>query len=151
MRGDLERLARRLGVDSRLTFTGVVQREALPSWLAAFDIALQPAVTTYASPLKLIEYLAMGKAIVAPDQPNIRELLAHDSNAWLFRPGDPDALCEALCTLAADRARRQRLSHGALGTIFAKKLTWEDNAKQIVAAARRLAGSAATDPALPVA
>ena len=59
-------LLRELGLEQRLRFTGFVSRDAVPSHVAAFDIALQPAVTSYASPLKLFEDLALGKAIVAP-------------------------------------------------------------------------------------
>ena len=38
--------------------------------------------------MKLIEYMAMGRCIVAPDQPNIRELLSDGISARLFPPGD---------------------------------------------------------------
>ena len=59
----------------RVRFVGAVDRKELPRYLAAFDIALQPSAVAYACPLKLVEYMAMGKAIIAPDQPNIRELI----------------------------------------------------------------------------
>ena len=74
-RAALEERARDLGVATRVRFTGVVRREEIPALVSAFDIALQPAANPYASPLKLFEYLALGRAIVAPDQPNIREVL----------------------------------------------------------------------------
>ena len=60
----------------------------MPSWLKSIDIALQPAVVPYASPLKLIEYLATGKSIIAPAQDNIKELLEDGENALLFDEGD---------------------------------------------------------------
>jgi glycosyltransferase involved in cell wall biosynthesis len=71
----LEVLASALALGDRVRFTGVVARERVPELVAAFDIALQPAVVAYASPLKLFEYLALAKAIVAPRQPNIEEVL----------------------------------------------------------------------------
>lgn len=74
-RSALEQQALALGVQDRVTFAGLVSRRDMPSFIAAFDIALQPAVTPYASPLKLFEYMALGKAIIAPDQENIREIL----------------------------------------------------------------------------
>jgi hypothetical protein len=43
--------------------------------MRAFDIALQTASVPYASPLKLFEYMALSRAVIAPDQPNIREVL----------------------------------------------------------------------------
>jgi glycosyltransferase involved in cell wall biosynthesis len=71
-RSALEQQVKRLGIADRVTFTGIVPRSEIPSFVAAFDIALQPAVVGYASPLKLFEYLALGRAVIAPDQGNIR-------------------------------------------------------------------------------
>jgi len=61
--------AHRLGIANRVFFTGVVARDDVAKIAATFDIALQPEVTSYASPLKLFEYMAMGHAIVAPTVP----------------------------------------------------------------------------------
>ena len=74
-RGDLESLAAELGLADRVRFTGLATRDEIPRLVAGFDIALQPASVPYASPLKLFEYMAAGQAIIAPDQPNIREVL----------------------------------------------------------------------------
>jgi glycosyltransferase involved in cell wall biosynthesis len=136
-RADLESLSASLGVASRVTFTGVVGRDRLPPFIAAFDIALQPAVTSYASPLKVIEYLAMGKAILAPDQPNIREILEDGVNARLAPQADPAAAARALAELARDAALRDRLARGAAQSIAGRGLTWSANARRIVERIRR--------------
>ncbi len=65
-RESLQHQARQRGIVDRVTITGIVARDRVPDYIAAFDIALQPSVVPYASPLKLFEYLAMGRAIVAP-------------------------------------------------------------------------------------
>lgn len=131
-RAELERLAGELGVADRVRFTGVVARDALVPYIAAFDIALQPAVTDYASPLKVIEYLAMGKAVLAPDQANIREILIDGDNALLFPVGRPDALATTLARLAGDAALRDRLGRRAQASIAERGLTWTGNATRIV-------------------
>ncbi|MEQ8935121.1 MAG: glycosyltransferase family 4 protein, partial [Amphiplicatus sp.] len=107
-RADLERLARELRVEDRFTITGVVQREDMPRHVAAFDIALQPAVTPYASPLKLFEYMARGRPIVAPASANIREVLSDGEDALLFAPDEEDKLRAALSALVEDAALRDR-------------------------------------------
>jgi glycosyltransferase involved in cell wall biosynthesis len=136
-RPDLERLAKALGVGDRVRFTGVVSRHQVPSYVAAFDIALQPAVVPYASPLKLFEYLALGKAIVAPCQPNIEEILVDDDNALLFDAADtPAALEAALDRLAGDASLRRRLAERARDTIGQRRLTWAHNAQAAVGAAQ---------------
>lgn len=79
-RETLELTAKERGVEDRVHFTGIIDRGEIANYIAAFDIALQPAVTPYASPLKLFEYMGMGKTIIAPDQENIREILPVESD-----------------------------------------------------------------------
>ncbi len=137
VRAELEARAQALGLGDRVRFTGVVHRDQVPAHVAAFDVALQPAVTAYASPLKLMEYLVMGKAVVAPDTPNIREILDHERNALLFSEGTPGALQQALTRACADAALRQRLAHEARATIDRLGLTWRANAARAVALGQR--------------
>ena len=132
VRAELEQLAASLQLGERVRFTGVVHRDRVPGLVAAFDVALQPAVVAYASPLKLIEYLALGKAIVAPAQRNIAEVLSHDVNALLFEPGDATGLERSLARLAHEPALRQRLGDGARDTIARMQLTWAGNARKAV-------------------
>jgi glycosyltransferase involved in cell wall biosynthesis len=139
-RADLEALARQLSLENRVRFTGVVPREQVPDLVAAFDIALQPAVVPYASPLKLFEYLALGKAIVAPRQPNIEEVLVDGRNALLFDNEARGALESALTRLCADPALRARLAVGAADSISLMALTWRDNARRVAQLAGRLSG-----------
>jgi glycosyltransferase involved in cell wall biosynthesis len=137
VRAELEQLAADLKLGDRVRFTGVVHRDRVPGLVAAFDVALQPAVVAYASPLKLIEYLALGKAIVAPNQPNIAEVLSDDVNALLFEPGDAVGLERSLARLAHEPALRQRLGDGARDTIQRMQLTWAGNARKAVGLAVR--------------
>lgn len=124
--------ARKLGVDDRMHITGLVERSEMPRWLEPIDIALQPAVVDYASPLKMIEYLAKGKAIVAPAQDNIKELLTDKENALLFPQNDNDAFISSIQQLANDSDLREKLSNNALATIDKLSLRWDQNAQRIV-------------------
>lgn len=128
---DLKHLAIELGFSERFICTGVVGRKDIPFWLHQMDIAIQPAVTPWASPLKLLEYLAMRKAIVAADTPNIRELLQHETNALLFDNKDLSAMMEALEHIFKDDDMRKRISEGAYRTIVEHDLTWLGNGKRI--------------------
>ncbi len=130
-RGPLEREAKVLGVERQLTFTGVVQREHVAAHVAAFDIALQPAVVAYASPLKLMEYMALSRAIVAPDRDNIREILTDDVDALLAKPDDEAALHACLDALIDDAGLRARLGQAARASCLRQRLTWEANAEKV--------------------
>lgn len=139
-RAELESLALELGVAEKVRFTGFVPREQVPALVAAFDIALQPAVVPYASPLKLFEYMALGKAIVAPRVPNLQEVLTDNENALLFDPEAEMALASTLTRLCADGELRERLGRGAAHTIHRLGLTWRNNAQRVGALAGALAG-----------
>lgn len=139
VREALEQQAQRLGLADRVLFTGVVHRDAVPAHVAAFDVALQPAVTSYASPLKLMEYLVLGKAVVAPATPNLQEVLTHEVNALLFEENRPGSLEDMLTRLCTDTALRERLAQGAYDSIDRLQLTWQGNAGRVVALARALA------------
>ncbi len=127
----IEARARTAGVAERVTFTGIVDRPRIPSYIAAFDIALQPAVVPYASPLKLFEYLALGRAIVAPRTPNILEILTHEQDSLLFEPSDLDAFAGAIRRLLQDQELRVRLGRNARELVDRRGLTWERNAEKV--------------------
>jgi glycosyltransferase involved in cell wall biosynthesis len=131
----LQEYAGERGVADRLTIAGVVQRDHVARYVAAFDIAVLPGLTSYSSPLKLFEYLQLGRAIVAPDTENICEILTHGRDALLFDPAEEGGLEKALLRLCADATLRAELGCSARQTISSKSLTWSSNAKRVVAVA----------------
>lgn len=136
VRADLERLASDLGLRQRVHFLGVVPHADVPRIVAGFDIALQPRVVEYASPLKIFDYMAAGRAIVAPDQPNIREILADGETALLFSPSTEGALWAAIAQLIRDPSLRERLGQAARAALESHDYTWMGNARRIVGWAR---------------
>jgi glycosyltransferase involved in cell wall biosynthesis len=123
---------RKLGQGDRIILTGAVAHEDVPAYVAALDIALQPGATAYACPMKLLEYMAMGRCILAPDQPNIRELLRDGVSARLFAPGDRPALARSLSELMDSPALRATLGRNAHRTIVERDLTWRMNAARAI-------------------
>ncbi len=138
-RRELEEQAHTLGLRERVVFLGLVQHDRIPEIVSSFDIALQPRVVAYASPLKIFEYMALGRAIVAPDQPNIREVLSHERNALLFDPNNPKAMSAAILRLVRDPELRARLGNAAREAIIARDYTWAGNARRVLAVAKPLA------------
>ncbi len=127
----LEERVQELQLQSKVTFLGVVDPKSIANAIAAFDIALQPAAVDYASPLKLFEYMALGKAIVAPDQANIREVLTHGLNALLFSPDSMEEMTRSIERLIGNDELRERLGRAASSTLITRRLTWIENAKRI--------------------
>jgi len=136
-RADLEARAKELGVGDRLWVTGLVERHALAAYISCFDVALQPEVTAYASPLKLFEYMALSRAIVAPDAPNIREVLTHQQDSLLFEPESPKSLADSIRLLVRDESLRARLGAGAADKIRREDISWARNARRAMALVER--------------
>jgi glycosyltransferase involved in cell wall biosynthesis len=128
--------AEALGVVGRVRLVGRAPHAEVPAYMQTFDVALQTAATPYASPLKLFEYMALGRAIIAPDQPNIREVLAHGENALLFQPGNEASFASVLQRLCAEPQLRRALGTKALSTVRLTPYTWTHNAHRIAALAR---------------
>jgi len=135
---DLRARAASAGVGARVHFAGTRPHARVPALLAAFDVALVPAINPYASPLKLFEYMAAGLAVVAPDQPNLREVLTDRQDALLFPPGDGAALLAALAELVRDPLLRARLGAAAARTVVERELTWRGNARAVLRAVEGL-------------
>jgi len=134
-RKELEAQAARQKIDGNVTITGPVPREEMAGHVAAFDISLQPDVTEYASPMKIFEYMGLGKCIVAPDQPNITEILDDGKTALLFRPGDKEDLRKILWRAIGGKEIRESLGRNAREAVFNRGYLWKENARKAVALA----------------
>lgn len=132
-RGSLERAVHALRLEGAVILTGPVARQHIPAHIAAMDVAVQPSATAYACPMKIPEYLGMARCVVAPDQPNIRELLEDGVTGILFRAGEKDSLRTALEELAFDPVRRRRIGERGLQSVFERGLLWRTNAERALA------------------
>lgn len=141
-RGALQAEAVRRGLAERLVITGRVPHESMADHLQAVDIAVVADERTgVASPMKLLEYMAMGLTVVAPDLRNIRDLIADGIDGVLFRPGDAGDLAGAIERLAAAPDLRRQLGANARRKIERER-NWRHNA-QIVT--ELVCGAAAAD------
>ncbi len=125
--------AERLGITGSLVFTGAVPHRAVAPLVAAMDVVVLPQVVDYASPLKLFEYMAAGRPIVAPRQANLLEVLTEGTDALCFAPSHLGEMAAALERLVEDEPLRARLGQAARRTLDARDLTWIGNARRIVA------------------
>ncbi|MDQ2785547.1 MAG: glycosyltransferase [Chloroflexota bacterium] len=94
--------AARLGITDRVRIVSPRPVHAIPAYLAAADVLVIPDTVTKASasPLKLFEYAAMARPIVAMDLPALREILPSDA-AHYVTPGDPATIAAGIVWLEA--------------------------------------------------
>jgi glycosyltransferase involved in cell wall biosynthesis len=122
------------GLTDAVTLTGWVGHADLPGLIARMDVATAPypaADGHYFSPLKLYEYLAMGRPVVASRIGQTAQVLDGTDAALLTVPGDPKALTAALLRVARDPALAARLARNA--ATEGRRHDWADNARAVVA------------------
>lgn len=115
----------------RVTITGYVSHQSVPGYIRVFDIAIMPDSNEYRSPVKIFEYMAMGKPIIAPSYLPIKEILTQNKNALLFEPEDNEKLLLSLERLIKDPHLRSSLGRRAKQDVF-EKHTWSQNADKIL-------------------
>lgn len=133
------------GLGDTAICTGLVPQSRGPDYLAACDILCSPTRPNpdgsefFGSPIKLYEYLAMGRAIIASDLAQLGDVLKHDETALLTRPGDIAALSAGIERLCNDAALRQRLGAAARDQAE-RKHTWELHADRTLERLREVIG-----------
>lgn len=108
---ELKRLAEKIGIESRIIFTDYVRHELIPEYIAASDICVacfeDNDITRCKSPLKIAEYLAMGKPIVASCVGEVRRMVG--GVGVLVPPGDSLALAEGILNLMRNTPLREKM------------------------------------------
>jgi glycosyltransferase involved in cell wall biosynthesis len=142
----LEAALARAGVRERVTFTGWIASAAVPDHVRAADICVDPApgsqLNHHSTMIKIAEYMAAGKPVVARDLVETRRTLG-EAGVLVSSPG-AEGLAAACAELAADPARRAELGGRALERVHG--LTWEHSERRLLAAYRDLEGPAGTRP-----
>jgi len=122
--------------ESQFLYAGHVLPERVPLYLSAFDVCAMPFPWTehfayYASPIKLFEYMASRRPIVASDLPAFADVVANGESALLVPPSDVDALAAAIMRLRDDPALRKNLADCAHERVMAH-YTWAARAEAIL-------------------
>ena len=122
--------------EDRFIKVGQVSPKVIPLYLRAFDVCVMPRpwlehYAYYTSALKLFEYLASGRALIATDLPAVVHVVTHGETAWIIPPSDVDALAEAIRHLQADDELREQLGkHGY--ELVMQEYTWATRAERIL-------------------
>ncbi len=140
LRGELEEriLDHCPQLKAQIDWIGAVNPMEVPSELAKLDVAVAPYLESdafYFSPLKVYEYMAAGRAVVASQIGQLSTLLQHDINGCLYPPGDFQRLAALLIELAGDPDRRLRLGKAARKCVEASH-SWDSTLASILSYVR---------------
>lgn len=128
-----EDLAESLRVKNRVWFAGFVKHDLVPMYLKAFDVLIAPFPKTdhyeyYMCPMKVIEYMATDRPIVATDLHSIREIVSEKESVFV-RPDDAKALAKGIKTVMTNESFAKEISENALKKV--RNFSWEKRAQAI--------------------
>lgn len=121
--------------------TGLVPQSEVSSYLLASDILVLPYSSSmtieggtktgeFTSPLKVFEYMAAGKPIVATEIPSVLEILESRRNSVIVPPDDPWKFFDAVSSLINDPDTGARISRNALSDV--QQYTWKKRVEKIM-------------------
>lgn len=135
MKNELLNLSRELKVADRFIFTGVVAYDRVPLYINASDICTAPFILARnakigLSPLKLYEYMACGKPVVASSIRGVADVLEASEGGISVFPENPEALAEAISKLLENQELRAKLGSKGLSYVT-ENYSWYSVAKQV--------------------
>lgn len=129
-RKSLEKIVGELGLERRISITGRIPHSRVPEYVSLFDVAVSPRATFYASPMKVIEYMALGKPVVVPRTPNFGDIIDDRRNGITFEDGSAVAMEKALVSLRESPELCRELGFRAREKVETR-LNWRWNAEEV--------------------
>ena len=133
----------KLGVEANVMIQPAIPHHEVPAVIAESDICLAPLglndrnVTQGACPIKVLEYMASSRPLIASNIPIVRELVREDVDALLFSPNDPEDLARQVLALLNDVDLSKRLADSATERALIT-FTWHEAQKKLVKVYDRL-------------
>jgi glycosyltransferase involved in cell wall biosynthesis len=124
-----QRQAQEMGLDNIITFTGPVESGNVPLMVASMDICTIPGSNNYGSPVKLFDYGAARRAVVAVNRPAVTEIIVDGKNGLLFQRDSLDEFVEKLMLLINDPQLRAQFGQSLFENV-SEEHTWQEVARR---------------------
>jgi len=124
----------------RVILTGRVPHADIPAYLAAMDVTVAPYTAQdgfYFSPLKVVEYLAAGRPVVAPRLGQLTDLVQDGVTGLLYQPGDQAAFVERVLELLNGPSRLLAMGRAAAAAAR-ENFGWDKTARRAAQIMMRL-------------
>jgi glycosyltransferase involved in cell wall biosynthesis len=146
-RRHLEKRIGKLGLEGVVTVEPPIPHDDVPALIRSADICVAPLelgernVTQGCCPLKILEYLACGRPVVATNLPVVRELVREDAEALLFAPGKSADFARQLARLLEDRELGSRIAEAGAARAR-REFGWDAAGRGLLTVYERLLGTA---------
>lgn len=136
MKNKLVELCKKIGIFGNFIFTGAIPYEEIPNYINSSDLCLAPFIRNRnekigLSPLKLYEYMACGKPVVASNIKGVGDVLYHINAGIAIEPEQPEELANAIIRLLKDAALREEMGRNGREYVV-KNHSWESIAMRIL-------------------
>lgn len=125
---NIKLLSQKLKINSQLVFTGSILNKEVYNHIALMDICLMVRSNWYGSPVKIFEYGALGKAVIAPDVGPIHDVMKN--NDAIFVKPVVSEIKDAMILLSNDETLRLRMGQSWQKKVLLK-YTWQNAAKRV--------------------
>jgi len=131
-----EKKVKEMGIESHFHFAGRVAHAEVPQYLGSMDVVIAPIAKKsflggfHGSPLKIFEYMAMAKSVIAPPLGQTCEVIQDGISGLLIDSEDTPKLAHAILNLHQDPALRKRLGQNARTKVM-QQYTWGINASKV--------------------
>jgi len=124
---DFRKKAAQLGIKDKVIFTGPQPPEAIPSFIAASDICVNPMPYTLTcragSPIKVFEYMAVAKPVVATALDSVEGVVINGETGLITKP-EADDIAQKILLLAENPGIRDKIGRNARQKVVAE-YEWE--------------------------
>ena len=131
LKSELHELIQKHNLSHHVTMTGWIEHSKIPEYINTMDVAVLPNSNSWGSPMKIFEYMFMGKPVIAPAYSPIEEVIFTGKNGILFNPGNYGELKQAMFTLIDNNDLRREIGDNARETIV-ENHTWAKNVEKII-------------------
>jgi len=141
-RAELEEIGRSMGFSNRLIFTGEVPNAGIPDYLDAMDAGVIPHTNEYRSPIKMFEYMAAGKPVLAPRQEPVESIIGDLQGRFLFETKSAESLMNTIARMLEERRDWPAIGE-RLKNLARTRFTYERHGETILRLLERRARSGA--------
>ena len=132
MKGHILARVHELGIkNGSVLLVGAVPHNRIPEYLSLADVAVIPETNNFRSPIKMFEYMALAKPVVAPRMPAIQRVIEDKKDGLLFEPGSHSSMKAQLFYLLASPYNSKLIGQMARSKIM-DRFTWEIHADTIL-------------------
>ena len=124
-------LAQANDLTQQIIMPGRIEHHNIPKAIAAMDFGIIPDSNDYGSPMKLFEFMAMGKGMVVPDFTPITEVVTNNSNSWLFQRKNKQDCVKRFFEVASNQQQLKKVGQNAIEYIETQR-QWRHNVEQII-------------------